>query len=93
MNGNVGDPTVNPTLFGRIGSFSGSVLSIYGDQDPFYTIEHSKTNVAEIAARNPNSEMQVVKLPGYGNGHWALSVPNLWEDKVEAFLRKSGNTP
>lgn len=32
---NWGDAAINPTLFKRIGSFGGPVLSIYGEQDPF----------------------------------------------------------
>lgn len=82
-----GEPKINPTLFREIGSFGGVVLSIYGEEDQYYSIEHSKSNLAEIEALDANSRLHIVKVPGYGKGHWAIWMPNLWEDVVSEYLR------
>ncbi|MFV2052406.1 alpha/beta hydrolase family protein [Aliiroseovarius sp. YM-037] len=82
-----GDASINPTLFRRIGSFRGPVLSIYGEEDPFYSVEHSRSNVMEMEALGTKSQLHVIKLPGYGNGHWVLTMPNLWEEVVGEFLK------
>ncbi|WP_227270367.1 alpha/beta hydrolase family protein [Roseobacter weihaiensis] len=81
-----GDSAINPTLFRRIGSFGGPVLSIYGTQDPFYSVEHSKSNLAEMEPFEVKSHLHMVKLPGYGNGHWAIAMPVFWEDVLGEFL-------
>lgn len=78
---------INPTLFRRIGSFDGLVLSIYGEEDQYYSIQHSKLNLAEMEATGAKSQLHVVKLPGYGKGHWAMTLPNFWEDVVSVYLK------
>ena len=81
-----GDPGINQTLFRRIGSFSGPVLSIYGEEDPYYSVEYSKSNLAEMEALGADSQLHVVKLPGYGNGHRAMFMPILWEQVMGEYL-------
>ena len=81
-----GETEINPTLFRRIGSFDGLVLSIYGEEDEYYSLVHSKSNLAEMQALGANSQLHVVKLPGYGKGHWAIAVPTLWEGVVSEYL-------
>ncbi|WP_171174388.1 S9 family peptidase [Ruegeria sp. HKCCD8929] len=81
-----GDPEINPALFRRIGAFGGPVLSIYGEGDTYYSVEHSKSNLAEMEALGADSQLHVVKLPGYLDGHWAMYVPSLWEEVVIEFL-------
>ena len=86
--GKKGEASINPTLFKRIGAYDGLVLSIYGEEDPYYSIEHSKANVAHLAASGAQSKLHVVKLPGYGNGHRVIVMPSFWEKEVAAFLRE-----
>ncbi|MEM7614861.1 MAG: hypothetical protein AAF245_07430 [Pseudomonadota bacterium] len=85
--GQEGDPSINPALFKRIGSFDGRVLSIYGEEDPYYSIEHSRANLVELSAQGAQSALHIVKLPGYGKGHQVITMPSLWEKQVAAFLR------
>ncbi|MEO1111251.1 MAG: dienelactone hydrolase family protein [Pseudomonadota bacterium] len=82
-----GDPRINPTLFRRIGSFRGPILSIYGEEDPFYSVAYSRSYLAEMEALGADHRLHVVRVPGQGNGHWALFVPNLWGDVVDGFLK------
>jgi len=86
---NWGDPEINPTLFRRIGAFDGPVLSIYGEDDPFYSVAYSKIYLAEMEELGTDHRLHVVKVPGHGNGHWALFVPNLWEETVSDFLKQT----
>ncbi|WP_299741122.1 dienelactone hydrolase family protein [uncultured Roseobacter sp.] len=86
--GKKGDASINPTLFKRISPFKGEVLSIYGEEDPYYSIEHSKSNLAEMEKQGAGSTLHVLKLPGYGNGHRVITMPSFWEKEVEQFLRR-----
>jgi len=83
-----GDPEINPTLFRRIGSFRGPVLSIYGEEDPYYSVAYSKSYLGEMDALGADHQFHVVKVPGHGNGHWAMFVPSLWGDVMDDFLRQ-----
>ncbi len=80
------DAAINPTLFGRIGSFGGPVFSIYGEDDPFYSIAHSRLNLRELEIRGADNQLLIVDVPGYGKGHWAMTKPILWEAEIAEFL-------
>jgi dienelactone hydrolase len=80
------DAPINPTLFRRIGSFGGPVISIYGEEDAYYSIEHSRSNLAEMDKLGTNSQLHIVEVPGYGKGHWAMTKPNLWEEVIREYL-------
>lgn len=77
---------INPTLFRRIGSFGGPVISIYGEEDAYYSIEHSRSNLAEMDKLGTNSQLHIVEVPSYRNGHWAMTKPNLWEEVIREYL-------
>lgn len=81
-----GEDTINPPLFARSGPYAGPVISIYGEDDPFYSIPYSKRNLAAMQAAGAQSRVRVVTLKGAGNGHWAMSVPPLWQAWVGDFL-------
>ncbi|MEM9396191.1 MAG: CocE/NonD family hydrolase, partial [Pseudomonadota bacterium] len=83
-----GDPEINPTLFRRVAGFEGTVLSIYGDEDPFYSIPHSKSNLANMEEMGANSELHVVSVPGFNRGHWVMWWPPLWEEIVSNYIRR-----
>lgn len=86
MDEGLGDPKINPTLFRRIEGYEGSVLSIYGEDDTFYSIAHSKANLDQIEKVGAKSELHVVTVPEFKRGHWALWWPSLWEDIVKDYL-------
>ena len=91
MGEGFGDPEINPTLFRRVSPFDGPVLSIYGENDTFYSIEHSKSNLAAMEETGVESAVHVVSVPGHNNGHWVMYLPTLWEDTVLDFLKRVGN--
>ncbi|RLJ59968.1 dienelactone hydrolase family protein [Litoreibacter meonggei] len=80
------DAPINRPLFRRIGLFDGPVLSIYGEEDAFYSIDHSRSNLAEMEMEGANSELLIVEVPGYGKGHWVTTQPNLWEEVIGEYL-------
>jgi len=90
--GKRGDASINPTLFKRISPYMGEVLSIYGEQDPYYSIEHSKSNLAEVERQGATSTLHVLKLPGYGNGHRVITMPSFWEKELDQFLSRIDQT-
>lgn len=79
------DAPINPTLFRRIGSFGGPVISIYGEGDSYYSIEHSRSNLAEMDKLGTNSQLHIVEVPGH-KGHRAMTKPNLWEEVIREYL-------
>ena len=83
-----GDPEINPTLFRRVEGFEGTVLSIYGEDDPFYSIEHSRSNLAQIEAVGAESEFHTVSVPGFRSGHGVMWWPFLWDEVVSNYLRR-----
>lgn len=81
-----GDREVNPTLFKRVGGYRGPVLSIYGRDDPYYSVAHSRSNLAELDRRGVTHQLKVVSVPGEQSGHGVMWSPHLWEEAMEAFL-------
>lgn len=79
-------PEINPTLFRRIEGYKGTVLSIYGEDDPLYTTDHTRANLAHIEEVGAENEFHVVSVPGFNTGHWVLWWPLLWEEAVEDYL-------
>ncbi|MEL7027243.1 MAG: hypothetical protein AAGO57_08460, partial [Pseudomonadota bacterium] len=86
MDESPGDPEINPTLFRRIEGYEGTVLSIYGEDDTFYSIDHSRANLAQLEEVGATSEFHVVTVPEFNRGHWVLWWPVLWEETVEEYL-------
>ena len=91
MTESPGDPEINPTLFRKIGPFDGEVLSIYGEDDPLYSIEHSRSNLAELEKMGVESKFHVVDVPGHNKGHWVMYWPPLWEEVVSDYIKKIQN--
>ncbi|WP_171232749.1 S9 family peptidase [Ruegeria sp. HKCCA4812] len=88
-----GDPDINPTLFRRVEGYEGTVLSIYGEDDTFYSIDHSRANLAQIEEVSVESELHVVTVPEFNRGHWVLWWPLLWEETVEDYLLRIESRP
>jgi len=88
MTESPGDPEINPTLFRRVAGYEGTVLSIYGEDDPYYSVDHSIANLAQITDVGAENEFHIVSVPGFNKGHWVLWSPNLWEAVVENYLKR-----
>ncbi|WP_172627922.1 alpha/beta hydrolase family protein [Bradyrhizobium ivorense] len=80
--------TINGTLFRMGAAFDRSTLWLYGDHDPFYTLDHSRGNFAAFQQAKGKGEFFQFEVPGTESGHSLVYFPQLWSDKVEAYLRQ-----
>jgi pimeloyl-ACP methyl ester carboxylesterase len=76
---------LNGTLFEQGARFGRPTLWLYGDQDPFYDIQHSRNNFTLFKSAGGQGTFLEFKVPG-GYGHFVLSVPELWEAPVAEYL-------
>ena len=76
---------VNRTLMNRGAAFPRPVLWLYGDNDPFYALEHSRGNFAAFRAAGGRGRFVEFRVPG-GNGHGVMQFPRLWAGEVERYL-------
>ena len=76
---------LNGTLFERGARFDRPTLWLYGEQDPFYDIQHSRNNFMLFQSAGGKGTFLKFNVPG-GYGHAVLSAPELWEGPVEEYL-------
>ena len=93
MTESPGDPEINPTLFRRVEGYDGRVLSIYGEDDSLYSIDHSRANLAQVEEVGATSELHVVTVPEFNRGHWVLWWPLLWEETLVDYLLSIQSRP
>jgi len=78
--------TINRTLFQRGAAFPGVSLWLYGRNDTFYSIEHSRTNFAAFSAAGGVGDFhEFDRAPGL-NGHFLINDAELWSATVDNFL-------
>ena len=76
---------INRTLMNRGAAFARPILWLYGEKDPFYTLEHSRGNFDAYRAAGGKGRFFGYRVPG-GNGHGVLQFPRLWADAVDRYL-------
>jgi dienelactone hydrolase len=81
------DPeAINTVTFKRAADFPGPTLWLYGENDSFYRIEHSRKNFdAFVAAGGKGAFSAYALAPGI-NGHLLIGRPDLWQDAVSKFI-------
>lgn len=77
---------INQALFRRGGGFPGSTLWIYGHDDAFYSMAHSRRNFQAFRQAGGSGVFVEATVPGRNNGHWVLAIPPLWRDHVATYL-------
>jgi len=80
---------INVTLFKRGGTFPHPTLWLYGNHDPFYSLDHSRANFAAFQAAGGKGSFFDFEVPG-GNGHMVIYSPTLWTDHVDRYLQAIG---
>ena len=76
---------LNGTLVMRGARFERPTLWLYGDQDPFYDIQHSRNNFMLFQSAGGQGTFLEFNVPR-GYGHAVLSAPELWEGPVAEYL-------
>lgn len=80
---------VNPVLFRRGAAFKKPELWLYGDKDPFYSLDHSRANFdAFVAAGGKGSFLTYAPPPGQ-IGHLIHQTPALWSAAMDSYLAQA----
>jgi len=78
---------VNGGLFRRGAAFTGPTLWLYGRDDPYYPIEHSRANFETFVGAGGTGEFVAFDVPGR-NGHTLDRFPELWSAAVDEFMAR-----
>lgn len=79
--------TVNRSTFERAGTQPGPVLWLYGENDSFYSSEHSRGNYdAFIGAGGRGSFHLYRRGDASANGHFVINEPALWRADLGNFV-------
>ena len=81
---------VNQDLFKRGVAYGRPTIWLYGDNDPFYSLAHSRGNFAAFQATGGKGAFHGYAPPDGLNGHQIGSAPALWGATLEAYLADQG---
>ncbi len=77
---------VNRATFVRGADFSRPTLWLYGDNDSFYSLAHSRGNFDAYVAAGGTGTFQVFARAPTLNGHFLVNDLALWSDALDAYL-------
>jgi dienelactone hydrolase len=83
-------PATNRTLFTRAGRFDGETIWIYGENDSFYSMAHSRSNFDAFRAAGGRGSFHAYARAAGLNGHFITNDPQSWTPVLDAFLRSLG---
>ena len=77
---------INPVIARRGAKFSGPAVWLYAENDPFYSVAHSRKNFHAFEVSGGQGQFHVLEtLPGQ-DGHHILSLTGLWGPIVDGLL-------
>ncbi len=82
--------TVNRQSFVRGGAFAGSTYWLYGDNDSFYSLSHSRGNFDAFVAAGGRGTFRVYTRAAGLNGHFIVNDAPLWSEDLAAFMAVIG---
>ncbi len=82
--------SINQNLFRRGVPFAHPSTWLYGENDPFYRIAHSRANFAAFQAAGGRGTFHEYAPPPGLNGHQIISAPALWSATMETYLIERG---
>ncbi len=77
---------INQHLFTKGANYPSGTLWLYGNDDVFYSMEHSQNNFSAFQKAGGKGRFLDVTVGGRDNGHWVMLVPPLWKDAVMDYL-------
>ena len=87
MSDGCGNATlINTTTFRRGARFARNTLWLYGDQDPFYSLTHSRANYAAFLSAGGKGHFESYRVPGQNSGHSVIFHPSLWSGHLTQYL-------
>lgn len=78
--------TVNQTLFRMGAAFPKPMLWLYGRNDLYYSIDHSRENLDSFRNAGGTAHFIEVTVAGKNNGHHVAAIPPLWTDDATDYL-------
>jgi dienelactone hydrolase len=84
---------INTVSFVRGAKFTGPILWLYGEKDPFYGARHSRKNFDAFIDAGGQGEFHLFKVGAGANGHFILAYPALWTQTLGEFIGKLPSTP
>jgi dienelactone hydrolase len=81
---------VNQTLFNRGAAYPGSMLWLYGDNDPFYPLAHSRENFESFTRGGGQGAFHEFVLAPGESGHRLWAHPDAWGPTVAQYLETLG---
>jgi dienelactone hydrolase len=84
---------VNQALFVRGARYPRQMLWLYGDQDPFYSLAHTRDNFSAFTRAGGQGTFHEFPPPAGSNGHRIVGFPDPWAPIIEAYLRSAVGGP
>ncbi|MDQ8729450.1 serine aminopeptidase domain-containing protein [Bradyrhizobium sp. LHD-71] len=81
--------TVNQTLFERGAAYPRPTIWLYGRNDRFYSIPHSRDNFAAFEKAGGRGAFYEFDMPP-GQGHFVAGHPDRWSDPIDRYLKSLG---
>jgi dienelactone hydrolase len=81
---------VNRPTFARGAMFQGPTIWLYGDNDSFYSLAHSRGNFDAFVAAGGRGSFGVYTRAPTLNGHFIVNDASLWSGDLDAFLGRLG---
>ncbi|MGE0441562.1 MAG: alpha/beta hydrolase family protein [Gemmatimonadales bacterium] len=79
---------INTATFRRGAASGVPTLWLYGEGDPFYGLEHSRSNFDAFVAAGGDGEWWQVAPAAGTNGHQIIRTPALWAEAVAGLMAK-----
>ena len=83
--------SVNQSLFNRGATYPGESIWLYAENDPYYSLSHSRENFAAFTAAGGKGLFHELAVPAE-NGHWLTAFPSVWATTLEEYLGHIGLT-
>jgi len=88
------DPAaINTVSFRRGAAFPRPTLWLYGENDSFYSMGHSRANFAAFLAAGGKGNFAAYVVPSGQNGHGLVNFPALWRDALVTYLQSVAPVP
>jgi dienelactone hydrolase len=81
---------VNADLFRRGAAYKAPSLWLYGDNDPFYPLSHSRGSFEAFKSAGGLGGFNEHKLADGVSGHSVIAYPAVWDAAVERYLADRG---
>jgi pimeloyl-ACP methyl ester carboxylesterase len=82
---------INAASFKRGAPFRQPMLWLYGENDSFYKITHSRQNFDAFVAAGGLGSFTAFPFPTSEDGHGVHTRPDLWREAVDGYLQQLGH--